>query len=136
METKPILIAILFIVIVVLISGIMSVFENNTPPGEKLVINDLNIAPTQYGHYKLVGHVTPKKDMDYIEARVEYFSNSGVMVDKNSPAWNIRDVKANQELGIERIVSFSGSPDYAVVSFYDDVGGKGLLGTWNITFQK
>ena len=63
MDAKPILITILFIVIIVLISGIMTVFENNTGPTEKLVINDLNIVPTQYNHYKLVGHVTPKKDM-------------------------------------------------------------------------
>ena len=69
-----------------------------------------------------------------MEARIEYYSNSGVMVDKDSLAWNIRNVQGNQELGIERVTSFHGSPDYAVVSFYKSPSGDTPLAQANITF--
>ena len=101
---------------------------------EKLVIDNFNIVQSQYGNYRLVGHVTPKQDMRYIEARIEYYTNDGVLEDKDSLAWNIRDVKANQELNIERHIVMHGAPDYAIVSFYKNTRGENPIAQANITF--
>ena len=133
METKHIIIIILLITISALIGGIASLIQNNHP-SQDIIINDINIVPDTYG-YRLIGHITPLVNYDYLEARIEYFDTNNVIIHKDSTAWNIVHVKSNEELGINHSAYFTGNPSYATVSFYNSISSTKPITSANITFN-
>ena len=123
--------------IVILIILIAFCIVGLTGNKETLVIKDINIQKDAFGIYKLVGHVTPEKDFDYIEARITFYDNSNTIIGKSSIAWNILHAKAGETLSLGNGVGAvcDGAPSYAVIEFFDNVYSDSPIANATIQFN-
>lgn len=136
METnKKIIIIILTIVVIILaVVCIIGLTNNNT---ETIEINDLNIEKDAFGIYNLVGHITPLKDFDYLEARIVFYDNQSTVIGKSSCAWNILDVSKGSKISVGNSLGATcdGIPSYAVIEFYDSVYSDTPLKNFTVRFN-
>lgn len=136
MEQKKIaIIGITAIILIILCGLCLYAFTNNQK--EAIEINDLNIEQDQFGIYNLVGHITPKKDFAYLEARIVFYDKDNTVIGKAPLAWNIRDASANEKLSLGNGMGgvCDETPAYAVVSFYDDVTSNTALINFTVRFN-
>lgn len=133
-KNKKIIIGLLIIILIILIAFCIVGLTGNK---ETLVINDINIQQDAFGIYKLVGHVTPEKDFDYIEARITFYDNSNTIIGKSSIAWNILHAKAGETLSLGTGVGAvcDGAPSYAVIEFFDNVYSDNPIANATIQFN-
>jgi hypothetical protein len=124
LDTKKILIILIIIVLAIGIAGAAYLLYH--PEKEQtLQVKDLKIEKGESNLYKLKGHVTLLKDFDYLEARIIFYDEHNTIVGQ-SYAWNmLNPSKGNTiDLGGSPPSTCSGTPKYAVVSFYDIAGGN------------
>ena len=122
METKHIIVIVSVIaVLVILCAAFAFGFMNQNK--DALKISDIDVVKDQYGIYSLKGHISPLKDFGYLEARIVFYDDSGVVIGKAPCAWNMLDIKAGSNISVGNGMGAvcDGNPAYAVVSFYDDV---------------
>ena len=136
MENQKTIIIGILITIIIIISAATAYSMMNKKPVETIKINDLNIEQDQWGIYNLKGHITPLKDFNYLEARVQIYDANGTVIG-HAFSWNMlhpqKDVTIDVSKGLGAVVS--GTPAYAIVSFYDSAGGKESLLNFTITFN-
>ena len=136
MENQKTIIIGILIAIILIIGAATAYSVMNKKPVETIKINDLNIEQDQWGIYNLKGHITPLKDFDYLEARVQIYDANGTVIGQ-AFSWNMlhpqKDVTIDVSKGLGAVVS--GTPAYAIVSFYDSAGGKEALLNFTIKFN-
>lgn len=136
MENQKTIIIGILITIIIIIGAATAYSMMNKKPVETIKINDLNIEQDQWGIYNLKGHITPLKDFNYLEARVQIYDANGTVIGQ-AFSWNMlhpqKDVTIDVSKGLGAVVS--GTPAYAIVSFYDSAGGKESLLNFTITFN-
>ena len=136
MENQKTIIIGILIVAIIIIGAATAYSMMNKKPVETIKINDLNIEQDQWGIYNLKGHITPLKDFDYLEARVQIYDANGTVIGQ-AFSWNMlhpqKDVTIDVSKGLGAVVS--GTPAYAIVSFYDSAGGKEALLNFTIKFN-
>ena len=136
MENQKTIIIGILIAIILIIGAATAYSMMNKKPVETIKINDLNIEQDQWGIYNLKGHITPLKDFNYLEARVQIYDANGTVIGQ-AFSWNMlhpqKDVTIDVSKGLGAVVS--GTPAYAIVSFYDSAGGKESLLNFTITFN-
>ena len=135
MNQKTAIIGILVAVVVILFAVLASGFLSQSQ--QTLQVDDLNIIQDEFGIYKLQGHITPEKDYAYMEARIVFYDEHGTIIGKAPCAWNMRDLEKGSEIslgnGLGAVVD--GTPSYAVVSFYDNVGSNDALANFTVHFD-
>lgn len=134
-KNQKIIIIVLVAIIIVLISiSAFALMQNKT---ETLEINDINMQQDAFGIYQLVGHVTPKKDFDYLEARIIFSDEQNTVIGKTPIAWNINHAKSGEKLSLGNGMGgvCDGTPSYAIVEFYDAVNGETPIANATITFN-
>lgn len=135
MNQKTAIIGILAAVVVILFAVLASGFLSQSQ--QTLQVDDLNIMQDEFGIYKLQGHITPEKDYAYMEARIVFYDEHGTIIGKAPCAWNMRDLEKGSEIsvgnGLGAVVD--GTPSYAVVSFYDNVGSNDALANFTVHFD-
>ena len=135
MNQKTAIIGILAAVVVILFAVLASGFLSQSQ--QTLQVDDLNIKQDEFGIYKLQGHITPEKDYAYMEARIVFYDEHGTIIGKAPCAWNMRDLEKGSEIsvgnGLGAVVD--GTPSYAVVSFYDNVGSNDALANFTVHFD-
>ena len=123
MEKKHIIIIALLLVIFTLLCGIIAfgLINQNT---ETLEIKDINIIQDEFGIYNLQGHIMPLKDFKYLEARIIFYDENGSVIGKSPCAWNMLDIKKGTTVSLGNSLGAvcDGTPSYAIVEFYDDIG--------------
>lgn len=136
MENQKTIIIGILIAIILIIGAATAYSMMNKKPVETIKINDLNIEQDQWGIYNLKGHITPLKDFNYLEARVQIYDANGTVIGQ-AFSWNMlhpqKDVTIDVSKGLGAVVS--GTPAYAIVSFYDSAGGKEALLNFTIKFN-
>jgi hypothetical protein len=103
--------------LLVVIGGIFSPEQtNNTLTGQ-----DVKVTPSGYGSYDLTATITPNKDFSYLEMVLVWYDSTGAVMDKDSLAWNINDVKAGQPLKAtaSSIISGNTKPSKFDMIIYD-----------------
>ena len=132
---KTAIILVLVVVVVILFAVLASGFLSQSQ--QTLQVDDLNIMQDEFGIYKLQGHITPEKDYAYMEARIVFYDEHGTIIGKAPCAWNMRDLEKGSEIsvgnGLGAVVD--GTPSYAVVSFYDNVGSNDALANFTVHFD-
>lgn len=130
-------IIIIVLVIVLIILSAICVFGLMNNDKEDLIINDINIQKDAFGIYNLIGHITPQKDFDYLEARITFYDNSGTVIGKSPIAWNTIDAKADEKLSLGNGMGgvCDGTPAYAIVEFYDYTGSDTPIANATIQFN-
>ena len=132
---KTAIIVVLVVVVVILFAVLASGFLSQSQ--QTLQVDDLNIKQDEFGIYKLQGHITPEKDYAYMEARIVFYDEHGTIIGKAPCAWNMRDLEKGSEIsvgnGLGAVVD--GTPSYAVVSFYDNVGSNDALANFTVHFD-
>lgn len=135
MNQKTAIIGILAAVVVILFAVLASGFLSQSQ--QTLQVDDLNIIQDEFGIYKLQGHITPEKDYAYMEARIVFYDEHGTIIGKAPCAWNMRNLEKGSEIsvgnGLGAVVD--GTPSYAVVSFYDNVGSNDALANFTVHFD-
>lgn len=136
MENKHLILIAVLIAAIILFTILIIGGLNNTPT-ETLRINDINIEQDQYGLFVLIGHITPLKDFDYLEARVVFYDDQGTIIGSSACAWNMLDLKKgdNISLGKSPTAVVDGTPAYAVVGFYDSISADEPVANATITFN-
>ena len=136
MENQKTIIIGILVAVIIIIGAAITYSVMNKKPVETIKINDLNIEQDQWGIYNLKGHITPLKDFDYLEARVQIYDANGTVIGQ-AFSWNMlhpqKDVTIDVSKGLGAVVS--GTPAYAIVSFYDSAGGKEALLNFTIKFN-
>ena len=136
MENQKTIIIGILVAVIIIIGAATAYSVMNKKPVETIKINDLNIEQDQWGIYNLKGHITPLKDFDYLEARVQIYDANGTVIGQ-AFSWNMlhpqKDVTIDVSKGLGAVVS--GTPAYAIVSFYDSAGGKEALLNFTIKFN-
>ena len=134
-KNKKIIIIILIAILIILVS--ISAFSLMQKNAQTLQINDINIEKDAFGIYKLVGHITPEKDYDYLEARIVFYDKDNTVIGKSACAWNIVDAKQGEKLSLGDSLGAvcDGVPAYAIVEFYDSVYSDTPLTNATITFN-
>ena len=136
MENQKIIIIGILVAVIIIIGAATAYSVMNKKPVETIKINDLNIEQDQWGIYNLKGHITPLKDFNYLEARVQIYDANGTVIGQ-AFSWNMlhpqKDVTIDVSKGLGAVVS--GTPAYAIVSFYDSAGGKEALLNFTIKFN-
>ena len=122
METKHIIVIVAIIAVLIILCGVFA-FGFTNQNKDALKISDIDVVKDQYGIYSLKGHISPLKDFGYLEARIVFYDDSGVVIGKAPCAWNMLDIKAGSNISVGNGMGAvcDGNPSYAVVSFYDDV---------------
>lgn len=135
MDTKHIIIIAVLLVILAILSTaiILTIIQ----PAEALEIDDINLEQDQFGIFQIVGHITPLKDFDYLEARITFYDENGVIIGQSSCAWNAAHVQKDTKLSLGNGIGgiCDGTPAYAVISFYDSVYSDTPLANATITFN-
>ena len=136
MENQKTIIIGILVAVIIIIGAATAYSVMNKKPVETIKINDLNIEQDQWGIYNLKGHITPLKDFNYLEARVQIYDANGTVIGQ-AFSWNMlhpqKDVTIDVSKGLGAVVS--GTPAYAIVSFYDSAGGKEALLNFTIKFN-
>ena len=131
-DKKKILIGLLAVVLIILCCFIGYTMFNT--PKETLQINDMNINVDEWGIYNLVGHITPLKDFDYLEARVIFYNANGTVIG-NGYAWNMLHPQKGTPISINNPAGVcKETPDHAVVSFYDRAGSDKPIANFTVKF--
>ena len=131
-DKKKILIGLLAVVLIILCCFIGYTMFNT--PKETLQINDMNIKVDEWGIYNLVGHITPLKDFDYLEARVIFYNANGTVIG-NGYAWNMLHPQKGTQISINNPAGVcKETPDHAVVSFYDRAGSDKPIANFTVKF--
>lgn len=134
-KNQKIIIGILLVIIAIL-SAICVV--SLTSDAKTLKIDDINLEQDALGIYELVGHITPERDYDYVEARITIYDNNSVVIGKSSCAWNMRDLEEGQKISLDNGLGATceGTPKYAVIEFYDSVYSEEPIANATIHFLK
>lgn len=134
-KNQKIIILLLIVVLIILLAiSAFSLMQKNT---KTLQINDINIEQDAFGIYNLVGHITPEKDFDYLEARIIFYDNNSTVIGKSPCAWNTANAKNGEKLSLGNSLGAvcDGTPSYAVIEFYDNVYSKTPLINATIHFN-
>lgn len=134
MQTKKLIIlGTLLIIICILIGAILGIITQNP---EKIEINDLNLQQDEFGIYNLQGHITPLKDLDYLEARIIFYDAQNTIL-STGYAWNMNNLKKGEKISLNNGMgaTCNENPDHAVIGFYDDIGGKDMIANFTIKFN-
>ena len=132
LDSKKVIIGILIIVVVILLAGlIFTMFNHQDEP--QLRINDLNIEQDELGLFKLKGHITPLTNFDYLEARIIFYDENNTVVGQ-ALAWNMLNPAKDTTIDVGNGPggTCSGTPKYAVVSFFDNAGAKNAIANFTI----
>ena len=135
MNTKHIIIIgglIIFIILIGICLATIFIKDNDT-----IQINDIDVQQDIWGIYNLVGHITPEKDYSYLEARLTFYDDKGVIIGKSACVWNIVDVKAGTTLSLGNSLGCvcDGTPSRVLVEFYDSVSSNTPLKNFTIFFN-
>ena len=135
MENKNIIIGILVVIIIVLIIVCSLPFLTQNKQ-DTIQVDDLNIEKDQWNIYKLVGHITPLKDYDYLGAKITLYDAHGTIIGECPVAWNSNNLKAGQKISVGTSLgaTTSGTPAYGIITFYDDIGGKNPVLNFTVNF--
>ena len=127
--------ALVAIIIIIATATAYSMIMNQKK--ELIEINDLNIEQDQWGIYKIVGHITPLKDLNYLEARITLYDAHDTIVGECPLAWNMNHLKEGQKVSVGTSLgaTASATPAYGVISFYDYVNGKEAIANFTVTFN-
>ena len=132
-DSKKIIIGLLVVILIILCCFIGYTLFNT--PKETLQINDMNIEQDEWGIYNLVGHITPLKDFDYLEARVIFYDANGTVIG-NGYAWNMLHPQKGTPISINGPAGVcKETPDYAIVSFYDAAGSDKAVANITVKFN-
>ena len=132
---KTIIIGILIIALIII--GAATVYSMMNNKKDLIEINDLNIEKDQWGIYKIVGHITPLKDLRYLEARITLYDAHGTIIGECPLAWNMNNLKEGQKVSVGTSLgaTTSGVPAYGIISFYDQVNGKEPIANFTVKFN-
>lgn len=136
MENKHMIIIGVLLAVIIILCGICAFgFMNQNK--ETLKITDINVTQDEFGIYNLQGHITPLVDFSYLEARMIFYDENGTVIGNAPCAWNMIDVKKGTNISIGNSLGAvcDGTPAYAVVSFYDDVGSSTPIANATIHFD-
>lgn len=118
-----------------MVAGITYIALN---PGneQQIVIKDLNIEKDEYNIYNLVGHIVPLKDFDYLEARILFYDEHNAIIGQ-AYAWNMLNPQKDTTIDVGNGLggTCSGTPKYAVISFYDSVGSDKSIANFTVYFN-
>ena len=132
---KTIIIGILIIALIII--GAATAYSMMNNKKDLIEINDLNIEKDQWGIYKIVGHITPLKDLRYLEARITLYDAHGTIIGECPLAWNMNNLKEGQKVSVGTSLgaTTSGVPAYGIISFYDQVNGKEPVANFTVHFN-
>ena len=116
---KKIGIFIIILVVIFLLIAIFSAGTNTSDNTVNLQVSNLKIVSEGYGLYSVTGNLVPDQDYDYLEMQVIYYDASGTILDKDSLAWNMVDIKEGQNIKITGSSYCSEKPSKAVVLIFD-----------------
>lgn len=137
MENQKTIIIGIIIVVAIIIIGAATAYSMMNNKKELIEINDLNIEKDQWGIYKIVGHITPLKDIKYLEARITLYDAHGTVIGECPLAWNMNNLKQGQKVSVGTSLgaTTSGVPAYGVISFYDKVNGNEPVANFTVHFN-
>ena len=69
--------------------------QSTAPPFQ---ITNLKVTNGGYGDYAIKGQLTPTQDIDYLEMVTVWYDSSGAVIERNSLAWNMNDLKSGQKV--------------------------------------
>ena len=132
---KTVIIGILIVAIIII--GAATAYSMMNNKKDLIEINDLNIEKDQWGIYKIVGHITPLKDVRYLEARITLYDAHGTVIGECPLAWNMNNLKQGQKVSVGTSLgaTTSGVPAYGVISFYDKVNGNEPVANFTVHFN-
>ena len=132
---KTVIIGILVAAIIII--GAATAYSMMNNKKDLIEINDLNIEKDQWGIYKIVGHITPLKDVRYLEARITLYDAHGTVIGECPLAWNMNNLKQGQKVSVGTSLgaTTSGVPAYGVISFYDKVNGNEPVANFTVHFN-
>jgi len=132
---KTVIIGILVVAIIII--GAATAYSMMNNKKDLIEINDLNIEKDQWGIYKIVGHITPLKDVRYLEARITLYDAHGTVIGECPLAWNMNNLKQGQKVSVGTSLgaTTSGVPAYGVISFYDKVNGNEPVANFTVHFN-
>lgn len=61
-------------------------------------IENLKVVNEGYGGYAIKGELTPNEDISYLEMVTVWYDSSGAVIERNSLAWNMNDLKSGQKV--------------------------------------
>ena len=134
MDDKQKIIIVIATIVLILLCCFIGYTLMNSNNKETLQINDMNIKVDEWGIYNLVGHITPLKDFDYLEARVIFYDANGTVIG-NGYAWNMLHPQKGTPISINNPAgACKETPAYAIVSFYDAAGSDKAIANFTVTF--
>ena len=69
--------------------------QSTAPPFQ---MGNLKVTNGGYGDYSVKGELTPTQDIGYLEMATVWYDSSGAVIERNSLAWNMNDLKSGQRV--------------------------------------
>lgn len=103
-------------------------------------VENLKVSNEGYGGYAIKGELTPNKDISYLEMVTVWYDSSGAVIERNSLAWNMNDLKSGQKVKFstnDYLGTDAGSPSKVELLVFDGPfsGGDDSSAIYRTTLQ-
>lgn len=111
--------------------------QSTAPPFQ---ITDLKVTNEGYGDYAIKGQLVPNRDIDYLEMVTVWYDSSGAVIERNSLAWNMNDLKSGQKVKFstnDYLGTGAGTPSKVQLLVFDGAfsGGDDSNAIYNTTLE-
>lgn len=111
--------------------------QSTAPPFK---ITDLKVTNGGYGDYAIKGQLVPTHDIDYLEMVTVWYDSSGAVIERNSLAWNMNDLKSGQKVKFstnDYISTDEGTPSKVELLVFDSAfaGGDDSSAIYKTTLE-